>query len=263
MQIVLLPKVTRTTCAHPARVSRLGVRTSDHGYGNTSTWGITGREAGKCQLCRLRGQVLRFITEPPLSRRPEKGRPREGELRARRADTGREKVTGLTESRGASVLCPGILQQFRTGSEPVSGDRRCRWVFKQPTCKWSLAKIPRLTAFFFFFFFFVRNAIFRYSRRNVAFCLLRAGVQMSTASSGECQVLESCHWVCKLPNTIPKLLQEAGWWGFFGFFWFLFCRGFQQTASLADPVSGLNSSVQPDFYFVFVSKCSPPRQAGF
>lgn len=115
------------------------------------------------------------------------------------------------KNRSSSVLRTGSFQQFRTGSELVSGDQHCRWVFRQPTCKWVLAKIPQLTVFFFFF---VRNAIFRYSQRNVAFCLLRAGVQMSTASSGECQVFENCRWVCELPHTISKLLQEAG---------FIFC----------------------------------------
>lgn len=107
---------------------------------------------------------------------------------------GEGKFIDLMKSHGTSILCAGIFQQFRTGSEPVSGDQCCRWVFKQPTCKWSLAKTPRLTAFLCVC---VRNAIFRCSRRNTALCLLRAGVQMSTASSGECQVLESCHWVCK------------------------------------------------------------------
>lgn len=207
-------------------------------------------ESASFDVCRARSWGL---TQPSFITDTQKGRPREGELRAHTTDAGREKVTDSTKSHAASILCAGIFQQFRTGSEPVSGDRCCRWVFKQPTCKWGLAKIPWLTAFFFFFFF-VRNAIFRYSQRTVAFCLLRAGVQMSTASSGKCQVLESCHWVCKLPNTISKLLLEAE-----GFF----CWGFQQTASLAAPVSGFNSSAWPDFYFVFVSKLSPLRQASF
>lgn len=162
---------------------------------------------------------------------------------------GRSQIRQKEQS--ASVLRTGIFQQFRTGSELVSGDQHRRWVFKLPTCKWVLAKIPQLTVFFFFFF--VRNAIFRYSQRNAAFCLLRAGVQMSTASSGKCQVFENCHWVCELPHTISKLLHEAG---------FIFCWGFQRAGSPADPVSGLNSSAQLDFYFVFVSKLSHLRRAG-
>lgn len=87
-------------------------------------------------LWRLPGQVLTYHPAQ-LYHRDLEGRPREGELRAQGADAGREKVMDSTKTYGASIFCAGIFRHFRTGSEPVSGDRRCRWVFKQPTCKWS------------------------------------------------------------------------------------------------------------------------------
>ena len=62
-QIVFLPTVTRPARAHPAMVPRSGVGTSDHHCGNTSIQGTASREAGECQLWRLRGQVQR--SRPP------------------------------------------------------------------------------------------------------------------------------------------------------------------------------------------------------
>lgn len=60
----------------------------------------------------------------------------------RQQGRGGEMVTDLAKTQGASILCAGIFQQFRTGSELMSGNQRCRWDFKQAACKWSLAKIP-------------------------------------------------------------------------------------------------------------------------
>lgn len=92
-------------------------------------------ESASFDVCRARS---RGLTQPSFIMETQKDRPWEGKSRA----TGREKVMDLMKSHGTSILCSGIFQQFRTGSEPMSGDRRCRWVFKQPTCKWRLAKIP-------------------------------------------------------------------------------------------------------------------------
>lgn len=157
------------------------------------------------------GPAAEVSASPALSQGPRRAGHRKVRQQCTEQTWGGRRSQIPPKTQSTSFLCTRIFQQFRTGSELVSGDQHCRWVFRQPTCKWVLAKIPQLTVFFFFF---VRNAIFRYSQRNVAFCLLRAGVQMSTASSDECQVFENCHWVCELPNTISKLLQEAG---------FIFC----------------------------------------
>lgn len=89
---------------------------------------------------------------PALSQ--AKGRTQKGETAVHRADSWRKKVIDLTKRTERQCFMYWDFQQFRTGSELVSGDQHCRWVFRQPTRKWVLAKIPQLTVFFFFFFSF-------------------------------------------------------------------------------------------------------------
>lgn len=89
---------------------------------------------------------------PALSQAPRRAGHRKVRQQCTEQTWGGRRSRIWPKEHGTSGWCTGIFQQFRTGSELVSGDRHCRWVFKQPTCKWVLAKIPQLTVFFFFLF---------------------------------------------------------------------------------------------------------------
>lgn len=138
IQIVVLPKVTQTTHTHPVMVPSKLFR---------SQW-------QKCKYIPHRKQrSWKMPALMPVGPRPEVSPNPKGQATGRWAKStqsrcGEGEFMDSMKSHGTSSLCAGIFQQFRTGSEPVSGGRCCRWVFKQPTCKWSLAKIPWLTAFF-------------------------------------------------------------------------------------------------------------------